>query len=230
MKHCLLIAFLFITALATHATYSVMHQHPIPQHPDPSQAREMLLVPTPNLARLISLGYHHAAADLLWFKTTAYFGSHIKGDHNIHRLDSLCSSILALNPKARHVSLFCAQMLAWELKRPREAIVYLSTAIDNHPGDWFLSYLRGLFYLYFLSDTKAAQNDLTTAAAHPESFPLVKRLAAKNLATISGPKSGIAFLDLLLSTEKNAETRAALERRRDELVSQLIPEREVEAP
>jgi hypothetical protein len=178
----------------------------------------------------VSLGYHHAAADLLWFKTTGYFGSHIEGDHNIDRLDFLCSSILALNPKARHISLFCAQMLAWELKRPREAIMYLSAAIDNHPGDWFLFYLRGLFSLYFLKDSKAAQNDLATAAAHPESFPLVKRLAAKNLATISGPKSGIAFLDLLLSTEKNPHARAALERRRDELVAQLRPERGGEAP
>lgn len=200
---------------------SALARHPIPLRHDPEQAREMLFIPSPSLAHTVSLGYRNAVADLLWFKTIAYFGSHIEGDRDVSRLDTLCSSIMALNPHAQHVATFCAQMLAWELAQPERANHFLSLAIERHPNDWMLYYLRGFFSLYFLKDRNAATSDLTRAASLPHCHPVVKRLAAKNIASLEGPQSAISFIDLLIDTETDTQTKQTLKRRREELLAQI---------
>lgn len=196
-------------------------RNPIMVRQDPEQVREMLFIPSPSLARAVSLGYRNAAADLLWFKTIAYVGSHIEGDRKVGRLDMLCESIMALNPRAQHVAVFCAQMLAWELQRPEQAIDFLSRAIKYHPNNWMLYYLRGFFSLHFLKKYEAATEDLSKAASFPDCHPVVKRLAAKNIARLQGPHSAISFIEILIETEADEQTKKTLEQRRAELIEQL---------
>lgn len=195
-----------------------------PLDTDTAQQRELLLIPDPQSARAISLGYRTVLADLLWFRTIEYFGRHIEEDRDIHRLDSLCSSIIALNPKAKHVSIFCAQMLAWELKQVARARYYLTGAIGYYPDDWFLYYLRGFFALHFLKDKGEAYADLAKAASFPESPSVVQRLAASQMATLEGPQQAILFLDVLIARTTDDSARTSLIRRRDELSEQLQSE------
>ena len=120
-------------------------------------------------------------------------------------------------------------MLAWELKQPERAQQFLTGAIEHYPDDWNLYYLRGFFSLYFLKNARAATEDLTKAASLPDCHPVVKRLAAKNIAALKGPQSAISFIELLIDTEKDPHTKRALQRRLDELVAQqrrgaLVPE------
>jgi hypothetical protein len=188
---------------------------------DPLQQRELLFLPDPDLARSVSLGYQTVLADLIWFKTISYFGTHIEGDRNIRHLDTFCSSILALNPKARHVSLFCAQMLAWELKNPQRARGLLTLSIQHYPNDWMLFYLRGFFSLHFLKNKKEAQIDLMKAASIEDSPAIIKRLAATQIASLDGDEQAIIFLDILISRTSDEATRASLQQRRDELMAKF---------
>lgn len=221
MARCAAIVLIFLSFLGAGLARAGLSRYPIPGRHDPEQAREMLFIPSPALARAVSLGYRNAVADLLWFKTIAYFGSHIEGDRNVSRLDTLCSSIMALNPHAQHVAVFCAQMLAWELNQPERAHHFLTIAIHNQPNDWMLYYLRGFFSLHFSKNTRAAADDLGKAASYPDCHPVVKRLAAKHIAALEGPQSAIAFIDILIDTETDTQTRKTLQKRRQELKEKL---------
>lgn len=212
---------LILSFLGSALARAALDRHPIVRHHDAEQRRELLFIPSSSLARTVSLGYRNALADLLWFKTIAYFGAHIEGDRNVSRLDTLCSTIVGLNPKAEHVAVFCAQMLAWELKRPERAHRILSVAIEHSRANWMLYYLRGFFSLHFLNDTKGATEDLAKAASLPDCHPVVKRLAAKNIASLAGPQSALSFINIFIATETDPQTKRTLERRRAELLAEL---------
>ena len=219
-RFCLIALFIF-SLCGSVISHNSLRSHHSFLAPDPLQHRELLLVPDPSLASTVSLGYRTVLADLIWFKTISYFGTHIGGDRNIRHLDTFCSSILALNPKARHVSLFCAQMLAWELKNPQRAREILTLSIQHHPNDWMLYYLRGFFSLHFLKNKRESQIDLTKAASIEESPAIIKRLAATQVASLDGDEKAIIFLDILISRTSDETTRASLQQRRDELMAKV---------
>ena len=219
-RFCLLAICLFSLSGAA-ISDKLLRRHQFFRASDPLQQRELLFVPDPDLARSVSLGYRNVLADILWFKTISYFGTHIEGDHNIRHLDTFCSSILALNPKAQHVSLFCAQMLAWELKNPQRAREFLTLSIQHYPDDWMLYYLRGFFSLHFSGDKRNAQIDLTKAASFEDSPAIIKRLAASQIASLDGDEQAVIFLDILISRTSNEATRASLQQRRNDLMAKL---------
>jgi hypothetical protein len=221
MNRFCLFAISIFSLFAANVSHSLLIRHQSLYPYDPLQQREILFVPDPDLARSVSLGYRTVLADILWFKTISYFGTHIGGDHNIRHLDTFCSSILALNPKARHVSLFCAQMLAWEMKSPNRAREFLTLSIQHYPDDWMLYYLRGFFSLHFGGDKRNAQIDISKAASFEDSPTIIKRLAANQIASLDGDEQAVVFLDILIARTSDETTRASLKQRRNELMAKI---------
>lgn len=178
---------------------------------DPSS--ESLFLPKREAVEVLSFGYKTTLANALWFKTVSYFGKHYRSDKNYEWLSHMCELVTDLNPNSTHVFEFGSLMLAWEAKKPKEAISLLDKAISAHPTDWKFLYLRGFFRYFFFNDIESAKNDFVSSAKLPGAHPVVKRIAAKELAASEGPERAVEFLIETLKTTDDPRAKEALTER-----------------
>ncbi len=202
------LALLFFTLVTSYSLISLEKQI-IPSRPA-IQSDEALYLPNGTALSLISFGYQNALSQLLWFDTISYFGKHFRQDQSYVWLKHMCSLVTALNPKNKDPFVFCAAMLAWEARDVEGANTLLSRAIASHPEDWYLLYLRGFNYTYFLKDQERALRDFVTASKIPGHHPLVTRLAAKKMAELDTPETAIEFLEDALGRTSDQNARRAL--------------------
>lgn len=175
--------------------------------------QEVLYLPNGEGLEVISFGYQNVLADILWFNTVNYFGKHFRQDKNYQWFSHMCDLVTTLNPEAHHVFHFCGTMLSWEANLPNQAIEILTKAIQMHPNKWEYHYLRGFSYMFFLKDNIKAKEDLVRAAQLPDADPLIKRLAAKQIALLDDPDTAIDFLtNLLKQAESESEIKVLQER------------------
>lgn len=189
-----------------------------PQHSNSSshKGREVLYLPNGQALEVISLGYRHFLADVLWFNTVSYFGKHYKSDRDYAWLYHMCDLVTSLDPKARHVYQFASNMLSWEAKLPDKSVLILDKAVSNFPDDWFFYYLRGFNYMYFLKDFVAAKADFVMAARKPGAPVVAARLAAKLAIDQDNPDFVKQFLrDMINSTPDENARRALFQRLRE---------------
>jgi hypothetical protein len=185
-----------------------------------SSEREVLYMPNGQALSVVSIGYRNSLAHLLWFTTVDYFGRHYASDKNYQWLGHMCDLVTTLSPRLPHVYQFCSNMLSWEANTPQRSIPILAKAMQNLPNDWRFPYLRGVTHMFFLKDTESASKDFLLAARLPGAHAIVKRLAAKTLASLETPETAVEFLDEMIRQEQDPNARRALEHRRMDLVLQ----------
>ena len=81
---------------------------------DGNQIDEVLYLPNKEAVEVVSFGYKHFAADLIWFNTINYFGKHYREDKKFTWLKHMCDLTTNLNPNAKHFYEFCGLMLSWD--------------------------------------------------------------------------------------------------------------------
>src|ERR1035437_4303199 len=106
--------------------------------PARSASVELIYLPPTRFLRAVSLGYEHALADLLWFRTINYFGQHVQMDRMYPWLAHMCDVVTELDPRAEHVYHFGGVMLPWEADRVDDGIALLEKGIRNMPESWRL--------------------------------------------------------------------------------------------
>ncbi len=171
---------------------------------------EVLYLPSGKALHFVSFGYTNALSQVLWLNTISYFGKHFRLDQNYRWLAHMCTIVSDLNPQAEQVYHFCSAMLAWEANSPRESVAILSHGISVRPQDWYLYYLRGFVYMFFLHDAERARDDFVAAAKLPGVELFVVRLAAKKLAELESPQTAIEFLEEAMVRTKDPLARQAL--------------------
>ncbi len=174
---------------------------------------DVIFLPNGKALEALSLGYKNALADLLWFKTISYFGKHYRSDQDYRWFGHMCDLVSTLDPKREHVYEFCSTLLAWEAQAPQKAITLLNRATAEFPEHWRFFYLRAFTYMYFLQDDHKAKEDLVHASKLPNVQPIVRRLAAKKIATLQDPKSAVEFLSELITQSKDPYQAKALKKR-----------------
>ncbi len=118
---------------------------------DPSQAAFRL--PDPRFARLATLGYHEAAADLAWLRTIIYFGQQATVRGRYEHFDEYVDTVIALDPGFRRIYNWAGVLSIYSrAKITREnvemSIHYLGMGARRFPGDGEMEYMLG-FNLYF---------------------------------------------------------------------------------
>jgi len=191
------------------------------------QARAAALIylpPTPFL-RAVALGYQHALADVLWFRTISYFGEHYRSDRLYPWLAAMCAAVTDLDPQAEHVYRFGGVLLPWEANRVDDGIALLEKGARNLPRSWQLRYMLGFSYYFFADDLAAASRTLRSATLLPGAPDYVMRLATIISAAHQGPDSVIEFLSELERSERGGVYNAALHQR----IQQLVLSRDIDA-
>jgi len=110
---------------------------PIPLKLDPETAIES--------AGLLSLGMRRVAADAGMIRLLIYYGTvetgsdeeaAVQGGGSYPEIGARARRILALDPTFSYASLWAAGALAFNLKRPDEALALLDDALKADPGNW----------------------------------------------------------------------------------------------
>ena len=171
---------------------------------------ELIYLPPTQFLDAISLGYRHALANVLWFRTIGYFGRHYRSDRLYPWLAYMCNVVTDLNPQAEHVYRFGGVILPWEANRVAEGIALLEKGTRSIPDSWRLHYMLGFSYYFFRDDLEASSRALRRATELPDAPAYVSQLAAIVDATQHGPEAAIAFLRQLDRSDASDEMRAAI--------------------
>jgi tetratricopeptide (TPR) repeat protein len=184
----------------------VIAQSPFPKDP----GREFVYVPDPQFLRIVSLGHTAAAADLLWFRTINYFGTHYHTDRLYPWLFKMCDVVTDLDPMAVHVYHFAGVVLPWEANRPDDGIALLEKGLSHFPDSWYLHWLIGFNYYFFKNDLQKAAFHLGRAAELPGTHPYVSRLAAVVYAHGVDTRAAESFLRDLANSTQDESMRSML--------------------
>jgi hypothetical protein len=178
---------------------------------------ELIYLPPVRFLRAASLGYRHALADILWFRTISYFGRHYRSDRLYPWLAYMCDVVTDLDPEAQHVYRFGGLLLPWEADRVDDGVALLEKGTRNMPDSWELAYMLGFSYYFFKDDLSAAAQTLERATLLPGAPSFVVRLAALIGAAQRGPARAIEFLSEIEGSSSNEEIRGAVRERIREL-------------
>ena len=204
-----LTAFLVIAASGFRQLRAVNHV----REGDNRQSSEVLYLPNGKALNFLSFGYRNVLSNILWFNSISYFGRHFRSDQNYLWLFHMADLVTTLDPNALFAYEFVSTMLSWETNRPDQAVALLTKAIDHHPDNWRLYYLRGFTFMYFLREQENAQKDFIAASRRPSAPVFVARLASKVLVMQDNPEAAIDFLKGALMTMRDPGARSALEER-----------------
>jgi hypothetical protein len=173
-------------------------------------------VPSPEQARLWSLGFDAAVADYYWLRAIGIVGAENGAvEQHGELIADLIDLVTAVDPWVGHPYRFAAVWLTRDWQMVKRGNRLLERAISYHPLDWRNRYHLGFNYFYYLDEQLRAADLLEGAigleGAPDYLAPLVARLRSKQ----GGLQVASAFLvQMVESTEdqyKKAEYLKALD-------------------
>lgn len=171
---------------------------------------DILYLPlSPRLMRLFAPADPHFLADLLWLRTTYYFGQHVLTDREYPYLFHLLDLITDLSPQWENPYLFGAVVLPTETEARADGIYLIEKGLVYHPESWKLWFFKG-YYLWKSGDNTAAAEALHKASVCPEGPVYLANLSA-TFATQAGKKQlGLRFLQEALKRIKDPAQKRIL--------------------
>jgi tetratricopeptide (TPR) repeat protein len=208
----------FVTALCAVTSASAMFRTQLEQEAAAASSESgPVYLPKAQYLRPMSLGYHNALADLLWFRTISYFGAHYRSDRTYPWLAHMCDRVTDLDPRAEPAYLFGGLILPWEAGKTDEGIALLEKGVKALPDSLQLSYYLGFNYFFFKNDKRKALQHLRHAASLPGVHPEIARLTAVLSSEELGPEDSMLFLTELERSVDSPSVREVLRENRKEL-------------
>ncbi len=164
-------------------------------------SRGEILVPSPESARLWSLGFDAVLADYYWLRALGVVGSETgaveaKGE----LVASLIEVVTGIDPWVDHPYRFAAVWLTRDADMIRRGNELLKRGISYHPLDWRNRYHLGFNHFFYLEEKMAAADVLETAV----DLDGAPRYLAPLVARLRSSEGGIQFAGHFLA--RMAET------------------------
>lgn len=114
-----------------------------------------VMVPPPEVARFVSLGYRELLADITWARTLVYFGSSWAGEGDLSQLEELLDLIVALDPRFKPMYEWAAYAVVFKTGTAtqaeyRSSLRYLERAMQEFPDDYRYFWIAGSRYYFDL--------------------------------------------------------------------------------
>jgi hypothetical protein len=144
-------------------------------------SRGEILVPSPEKARLWSLGFDAIVADYYWLRALGVVGGEdgVVEEHG-ELIASLIEVVTGVDPWVDHPYRFAALWLTRDAEMIRRGNQLLKVGISYHPLDWRNRYHLGFNHFFYLEEKLVAADTLETAVdldgAPHYLAPLVARL------------------------------------------------------
>jgi hypothetical protein len=203
---------LLVAAIATTAT---AHS----QFDTTSRAKSgQMRVPSPEYARLLSMGFDAAVADYYWIRAIGFVGGSTGAvEEQGELLADLIDVVTEVDPWVDHPYRFAAVWLTRDREMVERGNRLLERGISYHPLDWRNRYHLGFNYFYYLDEQLRAADVLEQAVGLERApdylAPLVARLRSKR----AGLQVAAAFLTQMIASTEDEYTKAEYLKALDEI-------------
>lgn len=191
-------------------------------------ARDLIYLPTPQQARLMSLGYTSVVADFYWVKALQYFTDPTQRLNQYKNLADYLEVVLGVDPDYEYAYKFAGIAVPHDTGRFRfvntkRSTSFLERGVKRFPENWQLRFFLGYNYLNFHNEPIKAAEQFAIASELPGAPTYFAGFAAR-LWTVGGEVDrALDFARGVLKTTKDAEIRELMEQR----VRDLEVEREL---
>lgn len=136
----------------------------------------IVYIPSGKFLKTLTLGYGDIVADILWIRTTLYFGTHVLTDREYKWLYRFLESITDLDPYFHFPYIFGGIVLSEELGQPKLAIDLLYKGYMYIDNDWRIPFFIGYNYFLYLNNKKMAARFIKIASEYKNSPEYLKGL------------------------------------------------------
>jgi hypothetical protein len=175
--------------------------------PRPDHRHERLYFPKAAGLRAASLGFHAAAADWLWLRTTQYYGAYRRGEHDLRYFDGLVEAVTALDPRFVEAYDFYSLILCLDSGEFTRAVDVLKRGLVANPDDWRLPFEIGFIHYVFLRQFEPAAMWFDQAAACPGASDFCRRFAAFSKRRAGDPQGSLILWEELGRTTDSEDMR-----------------------
>ena len=197
---------LIFALLAWAGSSSINHRFQAPE----VQKNPAIFILSEQSVKHISMGYRHLMATLLWFNTSAYYGSHTQNT-DYHYLGHLLHTMNTLNPKFEPPYYMAASVFPWGMNSSTLSQTFLQNAMITFPHDWRWAYYLGFQTYWFDHQYELAAHYFELAASKPHAPPMMASLALRMHSHIGNIDVGLKFLEGLLKRKNSADVQAKLQ-------------------
>ncbi len=181
---------------------------------------EMAYFPSGRFVREASIEYQGLAADFVWLRAIQYYGYHLMSDRKYEWLGHVFGILTSLDPGFIGAYHFGAITLAWDARKPREAVTFLTGGMKANPMNWQIPFDAGFICYMVLRDYDRASTFFEIASKMPNAWFILARWAAIAKAKAGDFRTAREmWLDILRGTE-NRVLKALVVRQLKNLVTE----------
>ncbi len=166
---------------------------------------ELAYFPSGKFMREASVEYQQLAADIVWLRAIQYYGHHLMTDRKYEWLGHVFEILTTLDPQFIGAYHFGAITLAWDARKPHDAVKLLVEGMKANPMSWQLPFYAGFIHYMLLEDYETAGTYFDIASKLPEVWLVASRWAAVSIAKAGDfATAREMWLDIYQGTENRA--------------------------
>ncbi|MDR3763992.1 MAG: hypothetical protein P4M01_07850 [Acidobacteriota bacterium] len=209
-------AFAVLTALLLGASVLLVRQTDRLREGEPLQ--EVLYIPSPAVAKRLSLGYSSLLADIYWTRAVQYFGAKHKAKAREYAiLEPLLDTTTTLDPQLvpayEFGSVFLSQKPPEGAGNPQAAARLVEKGIRENPNAWRLYYDLGYIYWLELKEPSKAADAFARGAKVPGAHRFLNVMAAALTAHAGETETAVYMWTNILNDSEDPALRANAQRR-----------------
>ncbi|MBH0180031.1 MAG: hypothetical protein HP491_19765 [Nitrospira sp.] len=164
------------------------------------------------------LGYHHLGADLLWLKLLQVVGNKRNSADEYEWIYHALDVITTLDPHYAYAYYVGGNILGDLAQRPDLSNRLLEKGAEANQTVWYIPFLLGYNYYFFLADPAKGAEYTMRAAALPGRPAYLPGLATRMAAEAGNPNTALAFLEARLRETHDPEMREVLATRMNDVI------------
>lgn len=181
-------------------------------------SHDLIYLPTPSQARLMSLGFSNVMADFYWVKALQYFTDPTQARNRFKNLADYLDLVVGIDPDYEYAYKFAALAIPYDSGRfhfvnTTRATSFLERGIARFPNNWQLHFLLGYHYLNFSQNPIRAAEQFAAAAKLPGAPSYFAPFAARLMAVGGEVDRAIEFTTQELNNNPTPELEALLKSR-----------------
>ena len=185
---------------------------------DGEPLQEVLYIPSPKVAKRLSLGYSGLLADIYWTRAVQYFGAKHKAKaHEYVILEPLLDTTTTLDPQLvpayEFGSIFLSQKPPEGAGDPQAAARLVEKGIRENPSAWRLYYNLGYIYWLEMKDPAKAADAFARGAKVPGAHPFLRVMAAALTAHAGETETATYMWTNILNESEDPALRANAKKR-----------------
>lgn len=169
---------------------------------------EWLFLPEAAQLKPMLLGFHGAAADLLWIQIVQYVGTHWQTDKTFSQLSKALELVTSLDPYFLEPYLLGGIYLLYLSRQPEAAISLLEKGAAANPGRWELPHDLGRYYYLEVQDYDRALQWWERAAKLPDRPDYLPRFVARLYAKTGHRETALELWSEIYRTAQNDSVRS----------------------